>query len=110
MSAAWTWGTAPMASATMVESGLDRIGVRLGPDPHGADLGRVDPGACHGIARRLDGHGDHVLVQAGDGFLLDRQTGVTAAAPDAGHLLGRQAVARHVCPVADDADRTGRFQ
>ena len=35
-------------------SGLDGVRVRFGPDPDGADLGRVDPGAFHGIARRLE--------------------------------------------------------
>ena len=55
------------------------------------------------------GHGDHVLIQPGDGFLLDGQAGGFPARPDAGDFPGGQAVARHVGAVADDADRAGWF-
>ena len=71
-SAAWVWGTAPMASATMRGGRLDRVGMALAADPDRADRLGVDAGAVHGVAGRFDRHRGHVLVQAGDGFLYDR--------------------------------------
>ena len=90
-------------------SWFDGIRMRLRADPHSPQLVRVDFCACQRIARRFDGHGDHVLVHAGDGFLFDGQRRL-AASPDAGDLLGRDAVTRHVRAVAGKADRAGGFE
>ena len=108
-SAAWTCGHGADGLGDDGGGGLDRVGVRFRADPDRADLGRVDAGPRQGIAGRFDGHGDHVLVQPGDGFFLDRQAAF-AAGPDAGDFLGRQAVARHIGAVTDDADRAGWFE
>ena len=82
--------------------GLDRIRVRFRSDPDRAYFLRVDAGSFHGIARRLDGHGSDVFIEAGDGFLLDRKPAL-AAGPYTRDFSGGQAITRHIRAVADDA-------
>ena len=108
-SAACVLGTAPIASATSVEVGLTAYGWDSDPTQTARSSCRIDLRAFHGVARRLDGHGDHVFIQAGDGFLLDREAAF-AAGPDAGDFLGGQAIARHVRAIADDANRLDGFE
>ncbi len=88
---------------------LHRIRVGLRPDPDGAQLVRVDLGALHRVACGLDGHGDHVFVESGDGLLLDGEPAL-AARPDARNFLGGQAKSGHVRAIADDSHRLDGFE
>ena len=88
-------------------AGFDRIRVRLRPDPDGAQLGRGDARAGEGVLGRFDGHGDHVFIEARDGFLFDGQASAFAACPYARHFLGGQTITRHVRAVADESDGAG---
>ena len=50
---------------------LDRVGVRFRANPHRPDFGGVNLRPPQRVARRLDGHGRHVLVEPGHRFFLD---------------------------------------
>src|SRR5687767_13769929 len=104
-SAAWVFGTAPIASATSVEVGFTAYGC----DSDRTQIVRVNPGAFHGIARRLDRHGDHIFIQPGNGFLFDGASAF-AACPDARYFLGGQTESGYICAIANDAHRLGGLQ
>ena len=53
--------------------GLDCVGVRFGAHPDRPRSLRLDTRPQHGIPRSFNRHGGYILVQARDGFFLDRQ-------------------------------------
>ncbi len=89
--------------------GFDRVGVRLGTDVEGADLGGVDPArAGESVARRLHRHGDGVLIGAGHRFFEELETalvGGSVGSPHLGDLLELDAASRDEGAVTDDANR-----
>jgi len=86
-SAACTFGTAPMASATTVEVGLTDT-VRFGADPDCTHFGGRYPGAQHGIARGFDRHRGNVFVQTGHRLFFNRQRALTFS-PNSSYLASR---------------------
>ncbi len=90
-------------------SGLYRIRMRLRPDPHRAQFGRINLSALHGVARGFNGHRDDIFIKSGDGFLFDGKSAF-AASPYARDFLGGQTITRHVRAIANDANGFGRFE
>jgi hypothetical protein len=78
-------------------------------DPTHTAQSRIDLSAFHGVARRFNGHRDHVFVQPGHSFLFDGESAF-AFCPNACNFLGGQTEARHIRAIANNADRLGGFK